>query len=390
MRSRIVLLSFVYAAASIARAHVARAAGTAECGGVRGSSTSATALPSNVLSPCINDDALWPHAGPARFVGVGSTETVASGQLGFALVSSYLSRPIVLDTPSPGAGGSSQYAVDDEVNGSFLWSYGATDRLELDVALPVTFGQTGTGLQPITGGAPLKSTAVRDMRFGFAFALVPHLRVQPDLPSGSLLASRNAWGLAARFEMSAPTGDHDEFAGERSGVFAPSLAADYRNGRWFGGAEVGARLRPTTELLGARVGSQIVTMLGVGCAILPRELLTATLEAWALPTLVSQGQGQSDPLVPAEWQLAARTAPLRSGDLAIQISGGGGLPIGGDSEITTPRFRFTLGVRWEPLARDTDGDGIVDAVDKCPTTRAPGTLDGCPVSDSVGGAPERP
>ncbi len=378
MRSRIVLLSIVCAAASIARAHVARAAGTAECAGVR--------------SPCINDDTLWLHAGPARFVAVGSTETVASGQLGFALVSSYLSRPIVLQTPSPGSGGSSQYVVNDQVNGSFLWSYGVTERLELDVTLPVTFGQTGTGLEPITGGPALKSTAVRDMRFGFAYALVPHLRVQPDLPSGSSLASRNAWGLVARFEMSAPTGDHNEFAGERSGVFIPSLAADYRNGRWFAGVEVGARIRSITELLGARVGSQIVPMLGVGYDILPRELLTATLEAWALPTLVGQGPDQSEPLVPAEWQLAARTAPVVGGDLALQISGGGGIPFGGgNSEITTPRFRFMLGVRWEPLSRDTDGDGVVDAIDKCPTTRAPGTLDGCPAAETPGdGSNEKP
>jgi hypothetical protein len=339
MRSRIVFLAFVCASASTVLPHVARAASSAECEGT--------------LSLCINDDTLWPHAGPARFVAVGSTETVASGQLGFGLVSSYLSRPIVIQTPSPGSGGSSQYAVDNEVNGSFLWSYGATDRLEVDVVLPVTFGQTGTGLEPITGGPALKSTAVRDMRFGLAYALVPHLRVDPDSVATSP-ASENSWGLAARFEMSAPTGDQDEFAGERSGVFIPSVAADYRGGRWFAGAEVGARIRPTTELLGARVGSQIVTSLGFGYDILARGLLTATLEAWALPTLASQGSGESSALVPGEWQIAARTAPVHGGDLSVQVSGGAGIPFGGggDSEITTPRFRFTLGVRWTPMSRE--------------------------------------
>jgi OOP family OmpA-OmpF porin len=364
MRSRIVAFALGCTLASATRDHPARAT---EC--------------TNTPSPCINDDTLWPHAGAARFAAIGSTETVASGQLGFALVSSYLSRPIVFKSPTPGSGGSSAYAVNDQVNGTFLWSYGATDRLELDVALPITYGQGGAGLQPITGGAALKDTAVRDMRFGFAYALVPHRRAAPDLPIGSALApASNAWGLAARFEVSAPTGDHDEFAGERSGVFVPSLAADYRNGRLFAGAEIGARVRPITELLGARVGTQIVTMLGMGYDIVPRELLTATIEAWALPTLASQPSGpsgQSESLVPAEWQLSARTAPLRGGDLSIQLGGGGGLPLG-DSEFARPRFRFTLGVRWAPMARDTDGDGIVDAVDKCPTTRAPGTLDGCP------------
>ena len=207
------------------------------------------------------------------------------------------------------SGGSADDVINDQVNGSFLWSYGATDRLELDVALPLTFGQGGTGLAPITGGFGLHDTAVRDMRFGFAYALVPHSRVDRDVPGGLLLAKRDVLGLAARFEMSAPTGDHDQFAGERSGVYVPSLAADFRAGGWRIGAELGARLRPITELLGARVGTQIVAMLGVAYDILPRELLTASAEAWALPTLVSQGPGQGSPLVPAEWQVAARTAP---------------------------------------------------------------------------------
>jgi OmpA-OmpF porin, OOP family len=131
----------------------------------------------------------------------------------------------------------------------------------------------------------------------------------------------------------------------------PSLAADFRSGPWFIGAEVGARLRPITELLGARVGNQIVTMLGAGFDILPRELLTATLEAWALPTLASQGAGAGDPLVPAEWQLAARTSPLKSDSLSIQLGGGSEIPFGGETELTRPRFRFTLAVRWAPVNR---------------------------------------
>ena len=366
MRPRIAAFALVGAVAWIASASSARASGTAECSGP--------------ISPCINDDTLWVHAGPSHFVGVGSTETVAGGQLGFGLVTSYLSRPIVLHVPSPGAGGSDDYVDNDQVNGTFLWSYGATDRLELDVALPLTFGQGGTGLAPITGIEELHDTAVRDMRFGFAYALVKHPRVDPDLPGSLLLPLGNThWGVTARFEMSAPTGDHDQFAGERSGVYIPSLAADFVTGRLRIGAEVGARVRPITELLGARVGTQIVTQAGLSYDFLHRGLFSASLEAWALPTLVSQGPGQGDPLVPAEWQLAARTAPLRGGDLAIQLGGGSAIPFGGETEITRPRFRFTLGIRWEPLAHDTDGDGVLDATDKCPTVPARGTADGCPL-----------
>jgi hypothetical protein len=94
----------------------------------------------------------------------------------------------------------------------------------------------------------------------------------------------------------------------------------------------------------------------VGYDILPRSLLSARLEAWALPTFAEQSdvavvsdmyttQPNGQHVTPAEWQLSARTAPLRRGDLSIQLGGGG--PLGGDAP-TQPRFRFTLGVRWAP------------------------------------------
>jgi hypothetical protein len=326
MRPRIGLVAF---ACGVTLALCVRAAAATECAGI--------------LSTCIDDDTLWPHAGPATFVAVGSTQTTAGGQLGFGLVSTYLSRPLVIKVKAPGGTGSDQYAVNDQVNGTLLWAYGVSKHLELDLALPLTFGQGGTGLTPVTGGQGLQQTAQRDLRFGFAYALVTH-------PQGS-----DGGGLLARFEVSAPTGDRSEFAGEGSGVYVPSIAADYRVGRWFAGAELGSRVRPVTELLGARIGTQIVTEVGVGFAILPRDLLSATLEGWALPTLAEQDTVTSSymaypngtHIVPAEWQLSARTSPLPSGDLSLQLGGGGAIPIGDDAP-TRPRLRFTLGVRWAP------------------------------------------
>jgi hypothetical protein len=310
---------------------------------------------SGVTSPCINDDTLWPHAGASRFVAVGSAETIAAGQVGFGLVTSYLSRPVVLTVPTPGPPGTKEYAIDDQVNGSFLYSYGVTSRLELGLVLPVTFGQGGTGIAPLTGGLGLRDTAVRDVRFGFTYAILPLAR-----PAG---VAGQGFGLAGRFEVSAPTGDHDQFAGEGSGVFAPSVAADYRGGRAFAGIELGTRLRPTTELLGARIGTQLLAAIGFGYDILPRGRLSLSAEGWALPGLVQQrdvptpeqpGVFTSNPngngryISPAEWQLAVRTAPLQNGDLSFQASGGGAIPLDGGTPITTPRFRFTLGIRWAP------------------------------------------
>ncbi len=376
MRCRIPVLAMVFGTASGLATSSPRSALATDCSGV--------------ASTCINDDTLWPHPGPARFVAVGSTQTIAAGQLGFGLVASYLSRPIRLVEKSPGGSGSEQDIINDQANGTFLWSYGVTDRLELDLALPLTFGEGGTGIAPVSGGIGLRDTAVLDLLFCFAYSLHPPHRVDPDAPASPGRTAPNTWGLVVRFDVSAPTGDSDQFAGEGRAVFIPSLAADFQSGRWFAGLELGARIRPTTELLGARVGTQLVTALGVGYDFLPRELLTGTLEAWALPTFAEQhtitlqdGAFVSTPngqhITPAEWQLSVRTAPLRGGDLAIQLGGGGPIPLTGEDTLPRPQVRLTLGVRWEPLARDTDRDGIIDSADKCPDQPAPRSTDGCPV-----------
>src|SRR6516165_6907299 len=82
---------------------------------------------SGIYSPCIDGDIFWPHAGPSRFVAVGSTETVAAQQVGVGLVTTYQKQPLVLRVSEPGPGGSYQNAIDDQVNGTFLWAYGVTN-----------------------------------------------------------------------------------------------------------------------------------------------------------------------------------------------------------------------------------------------------------------------
>ena len=344
-----------------------------------------------LINTCINSDTYWPNPGPMRFATVGGTETVGQGQVGFGLVATYLSRPVVLRIASPGPGGSDQYVVDNQVTGNFLFAYGITDRLQLDFALPVTFIQTGAGTSPITGGADLRDTAVRDLRFGFAYTLVPHARISPDAAA----AKDPAFGLATRFTFSAPTGDSTDFAGERSAVLAPSVTADYRYRILFAGVDVGARVRPITEFAGARVGSQLTTALGAGVDVIDRERLSFTAEARAYVNFAEQhdtaqstfgttSKPNGGSITPAEWMVTARTAPLLAGDISFLVGGGGPIPIG-DAAITVPRFRLLLGAVYAPMARDTDGDGIIDKNDFCPTRAGVrgGERPGCPAEEQL-------
>ncbi|MFO0680238.1 MAG: hypothetical protein U0169_27190, partial [Polyangiaceae bacterium] len=51
---------------------------------------------------------------------------------------------------------------------------------------------------------------------------------------------------------------------------------------------------------------------------------------------------------PAEWMASVRTAPFLEGDVSILASGGTSL---GTDAITTPRYRFALGLRYAPTAK---------------------------------------
>lgn len=338
-----------------------------------------------IVSGCIDSDTLWPHAGPSQFLTVGGTETTAPNQIAFGLLTTYLVQPIQIYTPSPGPNGSYRAAIGDQLDATFLFAYGVTDRLELDLALPVTVFQDGAGTGPIDGSGDVSSTVTRDMRFGLTYAFVRRPKKHPWRHDAS------GFGLTGRFEVSAPTGDTEAFASEPNAVFIPSIAADYRSHRFFVGAELGVRIRPMTDFLGSRIGTQGVVAGGVGFDVLSRELLTVTGEVRLLPVLTEQANvtltasgyqssANGQYIVPAEWMVAVRTAPLEGGNLTFQLGAGGALGVS-PLPITVPAFRIALGLTFAPRGRDTDADGIPDAIDHCPLE--PGPKDsaagmGCP------------
>ena len=348
-----------------------------------------------LVNTCINADTLWPNPGPIRFTGVSGTELLAPGQVGFGLIGTYQSQPVLLHVASPGGSGSDQAVIDHQVNGNFLFDYGVTDKLQLDFALPITFAQTGSGTSSLTGGRVLRDTAVRDIRFGFAYALVPRLRIDP-VQAANEGGPGKSWAVATRFHVSAPTGDNTDFGGEKTVVFIPDIAADYRVGNLFLGVNLGMRIRPVSEFAGARIGTQLVTGAGIGYDILPKEYLAVMLEGRAYVNFAEQHQTsqsafgissspktQDTTIIPAEWLLGIRSAPVLGGDVSFHAGGGGPLPLGPDA-ITVPRYRFILGAVYAPTERDSDGDGIIDKVDFCPNEKGPrgGERPGCPRTEA--------
>ena len=180
-------------------------------------------------------------------------------------------------------------------------------------------------------------------------------------------ADANGFALAGRFELAAPLGDGEAFAGARGGTFVPGVTASYRYDRLEAAAEVGARIRPEAPL-GADVwGTQLVTSLGINVRLYEPLGLSASAEAWALPVLAEQSEGSSM-LVPAEWLASVRAAPLLAGDIFFQAGAGSSIPLT-TFAATSPEVRAVFAFGYAPLGLDSDVDGVLDRDDKCAGSR---------------------
>jgi hypothetical protein len=289
----------------------------------------------------------------------------------------YQSRPLKLAIPGPDLEPREIFAVDNALDVTFLFALGVTDRLELTVAAPVTFYEDGAGVGSLDGsntGEP--RSAIRDPRFGLSYAFVSRPRV----------AESQGFGLAGRFDITAPLGDGDAFAGARTAAFAPAVTADFAWSRLLFAAEVGARIRGEEPLGDVSWGSQLETAAGVSATILEDVRLSAAIEAFALVTLQDRAEGAS-PLVPSEWIHSVRIAPFFAGDLSFSIFGGGPIPLT-DQAATAPRFRFGATIAYAPQGLDTDHDGVLDRDDGCPNVAEDKDgfqdADGCPELDNDG------
>ncbi len=329
----------------------------------------ADCAPASRVSTCVDSDNLWLRPGPALFTSIGNTALTPTGQIGFGFLAAYQRRPIVFRLPSAEPGGTDAYAIDDQLNATLLWTFGLSDRVEVTAAAPVSLYQNGVGVSPLVNqqSTPITRSSVRDLRAGFNVGILRR--------EGGYL--QRGPGLAARVDVVVPTGDKDNFGGGKGLGAAPSLVFDYRIGPVVVGAEAGARFRSSVEIAGATIGSRAYEALGVSVDVLANEMLSISAEAFSLQSLGSQKHitrgadgsivdGDSRPAnVPTEWLFSLRSAPVLAGDLSFHVGGGTSIPLT-DNTVTAPSFRILGGVRYAPLGRDTDGDGILDKNDKCP------------------------
>ncbi|NUP14166.1 MAG: OmpA family protein [Polyangiaceae bacterium] len=310
------------------------------------------------FSPCIDVDGLWARPGNTRFFGTGPSQTTAAGELSFGAAVSYLRRPYRLNLPGPSTEPREVFVVDNALDATFLFALGITDRVEMTLAAPVTFYQDGAGYSATAGSdETLSRSAIRDPRLGVAVSIVERERTE----------SANGFALLGRFEIAAPLGDGEAFAGSRGGTYVPAVTASYRFDRFEAAAEVGARIRGEEDLGEDTWGTQITTSLGLNVRIYEPIGLSASAEAWALPVVAEQSEA-SGPLVPAEWSASVRAAPFFAGDVFVQAGAGTAIPLTSFA-ATSPQARVLFTIGYAPLGLDSDGDGVLDRNDQCPGAR---------------------
>ena len=184
--------------------------------------------------------------------------------------------------------------------------------------------------------------------------------------------------LGASAFVTFPTGDAiapGRYVGDSLPSFGGHFIFEVVNSGFHFAVNAGGTWREETQLFSTVVGPQVTYGGAIGYDITP--LFGLFGEVVGASTFTSQVDEHY-----LEWRAGGR---LRFGDFEVHLAGGSGLPPFG---VGSPLFRILGGFQWAPLHADTDGDGIEDSQDNCPSDPEDEDgwedEDGCPEQDNDG------
>lgn len=241
--------------------------------------------------------------------------------------------------------------VSSRTSGSLLFSASFWERLQLGIALPLTFSQSAEDVGPVNQGA-VSSFGVGDLR------VVPKLAL---LRPGS-----HGVGISIIPSVTLPTAGADDYLGNDGVSFQPEIAVSYRRDRFRAGINLSYQTRKKQNFANINIEDEWRFRVGAGV------LLTDSLEVDATFSLGTLGQdpfldGQDSPselLGGLSYYLGKRWVVFGAGGLGLANGYG------------TPDWRGLVGLRvgaGEPeaepvvmLPMDSDGDGLNNSDDACP------------------------
>ncbi|MFT3774255.1 MAG: OmpA family protein [Minicystis sp.] len=332
-------------------------------------------------------DQLDPAPAGDAFFSVPSADVGGRLRLSAQLLASYAHDPLVLRRLS---GGPPLEWVRDQAQLHVQASLEALRLFKLDLDMPVTMAVGGTSgsLGGFTATAPSGASA-GDLRAGIRFAV---LHQNGFIPAAAL-----------GFTLWAPVGKATSFSGAGVVRYQPNIeiGAEYSHFLWT--ASVGARFQPESD--GSLIGSRIVGGAGVavrwfGLTVGP-ELHYQVSTGDRAAIVSKSGAAGAELLLGARYRLGPVSFGLAGGPgfgrvpgtpvyrLIAAISGTFDALPANDGEDDASRRGKGAGTDTgnkppaPPAAPvDTDGDGVPDAEDACPTVvgnATPGAYRrGCP------------
>jgi len=324
-----------------------------------------------------------PAIGPQNYMGVEGARV--SGHLvpygGLTL--EYAHRPFTLYDATCAPDDDTDCEVDDVrehlvryyAAGHLTGALSLFDRVQVGLAIPVAIARGDSFSYTAPGGTDFVA-----VEGGRNFVLGdPRLDVKGRIFGEGTDGLNFAASAFVTFPVGQLAGDEDKtgdtrFMGEGTVTAGGQFIGEFEQRGFHVAGNVGAIYRPTQTLFSTQVGSQLTYGVAFGYDVTPLIMVFAELEG------ASSFSAQVD-----ENPLEGRVAgTYRVGDLAFTLGAGAGLIAG----VGTPVFRAVGQAEYAPVRGDSDGDGIDDADDACPSE--PEDMDGymdqdgCPDEDNDG------